>query len=63
MIYGDIHEGYMNFDDFNLDLYEEMDFDETNGDIVVASSVHGTNSSTSIVCATMTNVTEDCRYC
>lgn len=56
-------EGYMNFDDFNLDLYEEMDFDEANSDVMPASSVFSSNSSTSIVCATLTNLTEICHSC
>ena len=45
----------LQLEDFNLDLY-----DEGNG---VYSSVVGTNSSTSIVCATLTNFTEGCNYC
>ncbi|WP_290140300.1 hypothetical protein [uncultured Dubosiella sp.] len=53
----------MNFDDFNLDLYEEMDFDEANSDVMPASSVFSSNSSTSIVCATLTNLTEICHSC
>lgn len=57
------------FDDFDLDLTIGED-----GDTADAASVStittiepsftgGLNSSTSICCATATNITEDCSYC
>lgn len=52
----------LTFDDFNLDLYDDTNYGEDTG-VSVYSSVAGTNSSTSIVCATLTNFTEGCSYC
>lgn len=52
----------MEFDDFNLDLYEDVNYSD-NGDATPYSSIFGTNSSSSIVCATLTNFTEDCQVC
>ncbi len=52
----------MEFSDFNIDLYEADVYNDGNT-YEPASSIAGTNSSTSIVCATLTNVTEDCNYC
>ena len=52
----------LQLEDFNLDLYDDVSMKE-DGDVSVYSSVAGTNSSTSIVCATLTNFTEGCAYC
>ncbi len=49
----------MEFDDFNIDLYEDPNNNNNNG-IEPQSSVIGTNSSSSFVCATLTNFTESC---
>ena len=50
------------FEDFDLNLYEEVDYSE-DGTIQSYSSWAGTNSSTSIACSLLTNVTESCIYC
>ncbi len=47
----------MEFEDFNLDLYEDSLYSD--GDV----TTYSWNSSTSIICATLTNVTEDCQFC
>lgn len=50
----------MEFDDFNIDLYEDPNNNNNNNGIEPQSSVIGTNSSSSFVCATLTNFTESC---
>ena len=50
------------FKDFDINLYEDMDY-EGNGDVTTYSSWTGGNSSTSIACSILTNLTEDCNYC
>ena len=52
----------LQLEDFNLDLYDEDNMNDDEG-ISAYSSIAGTNSSTSIVCATLTNFTEGCNYC
>ncbi len=50
----------MDFNDFNIDLYEDDMYSSDGG---YESPASWNNSSTSIVCATLTNVTEKCNYC
>ncbi|ADY20440.1 hypothetical protein P4U05_16550 [Bacillus paranthracis] len=50
------------FEDFDLNLYEEIDYSE-DGSVQSYSSWGGTNSSTSIACSLLTNVTEGCNWC
>jgi|GEM_PF-1056260 hypothetical protein len=50
------------FDDFDLDLYSIPN--EKDGSAGTYSSLFGSNSSSSIMCATATNLTEnDCNLC
>lgn len=56
----------LNFSDFNLELCDDLLYD--NEDIGVDAlslsvTCAGTNSGTSLLCSFMTNVTEDCSTC
>lgn len=56
----------LNFSDFNLELCDDLLYD--NEDIGVdalslSATCAGTNSGTSLLCSFMTNITEECTTC
>lgn len=53
----------LDFNDFDLDLLSGEDDGTDVNAVTGPSATGGWNSSTSICCATLTNLTEDCTWC